>query len=95
MQQFDDFLTHYHNIRQHQNTDELNQTMQQVNPQYILRNHMAQKAIEQAERGDFSEVDRLFKLLNQPYQKQTDLETAQDTAPLPSDVPEIYVSCSS
>ena len=95
VQQFDDFLTHYHNIRQHQNTDELNQSMQQVNPQYILRNHMAQKAIEQAERGDFSEVDRLFKLLNQPYQKQTDLETAQDTAPLPSDVPEIYVSCSS
>ena len=51
--------------------------------------------IEQAERGDFSEVDRLFKLLNQPYQKQPDLETEQDTAPLPSDVPEISVSCSS
>ena len=29
-----------------------------------LRNHMAQRAIEAAERDDFSEVDRLFKLLN-------------------------------
>jgi hypothetical protein len=56
---------------------------------------MAQKAIELAERGDFSEVDRLFKLLNQPYQKQPELETEQDTAPLPSNVPEISVSCSS
>jgi len=53
------------------------------------------KAIEQAERGDFSEVDRLFRLLNQPYQKQPELETEQDTAPLPSDVPEVMVSCSS
>ncbi|OJU91043.1 MAG: hypothetical protein BGO19_10480 [Acinetobacter sp. 38-8] len=69
--------------------------MQSANPHYILRNHMAQKAIEQAERGDFSEVDRLFKLLNQPYQKQPELETEQDTAPLSSDVPEISVSCSS
>ena len=50
---------------------------------------------EQADRGDFSEVDRLFKLLNQPYQKQPELETEQDTAPLPSDVPEVMVSCSS
>ena len=81
-------------IRGLQDTAALDEAMAAANPRYILRNHMAQKAIEQAERGDFSEVDRLFKLLNQPYQKQTDLETAQDTAPLPSDVPDIYVSCS-
>jgi len=56
---------------------------------------MAQKAIEQAERGDFSEVERLFQLLNQPYTRQLELETEQDTAPLPSDIPEVSVSCSS
>ncbi len=28
----------------------------------FLRNHMAQRAIEQAERGGFGEVDRLFEL---------------------------------
>ena len=69
--------------------------MKQANPHYILRNHMAQKAIERAERDDFSEVDRLFKLLSQPYLKQPDLEHAEDLAPLPSDVPEVMVSCSS
>jgi len=95
LRQFDAFLHQYQDIRNNQDTDELDRIMQGANPHYILRNHMAQKAIEQAERGDFSEVDRLFKLLNQPYQKQPDLETEQDTAPLPSDVPEISVSCSS
>lgn len=35
--------------------------MAKANPQYILRNHMAQKAIELAERNDFSEVERLFQ----------------------------------
>ncbi len=37
--------------------------MQQADPVHILRNHMAQKAIELAERNDFSEVERLFDLL--------------------------------
>jgi len=50
--------------------------MLKANPQYILRNHMAQTAIELAERDDYSEVERLFKLLSQPYSKQPDLEKA-------------------
>ena len=95
LRQFDAFLHQYQEIRKTQDRDELDRVMQSANPHYILRNHMAQKAIELAERGDFSEVDRLFKLLNQPYQKQPELETEQDTAPLPSNVPEISVSCSS
>ena len=93
--QFDSFLVQYENIRAHQNTDELDAEMAKANPQYILRNHMAQKAIEWAERDDFSEVDRLFKLLSQPYTKQIDIEKPEDLAPLPSDVPEVMVSCSS
>lgn len=56
---------------------------------------MLQIAIERAERNDFSEVDRLFKLLSQPYLKQSDLERVEDLKPLPSDVAEIMVSCSS
>ncbi|TCB49794.1 YdiU family protein [Acinetobacter sp. ANC 4779] len=93
--QFDSFLAQYESIRAHQNTDELDAEMFNANPQYILRNHMAQKAIELAERDDFSEVDRLFKLLSQPYIKQPNLEQPEDLAPLPSDVPEVMVSCSS
>ncbi|ENU15811.1 YdiU family protein [Acinetobacter lwoffii] len=93
--QFEAFLTQYESIREQQDIEELDAAMQLANPHYILRNHMAQKAIELAERDDFSEVDRLFKLLSQPYQKQPDLEQPEDLAPLPSDVPEVMVSCSS
>ena len=93
--QFDSFLTGYEKIRAPQNTDQLDAEMQLANPIYILRNHMVQKAIELAEQDDFSEVDRLFKLLSQPFKQQLDLEKAADLAPLPSDVAEVMVSCSS
>lgn len=93
--QFEAFLAQYESIREQQDIEELDAAMQLANLHYILRNHMAQKAIELAERDDFSEVDRLFKLLSQPYLKQPDLEQPEDLAPLPSDVPEVMVSCSS
>lgn len=93
--QFESFLAQYERIRENQNTDELDANMQKANPRYILRNHMAQQAIEQAEKGDFSEVERLFKLLSQPFKHQPDVEKAEDLAPLPSDEPEVSVSCSS
>lgn len=93
--QFESFLSHYQHIREHQDTEALDQRMREVNPQYILRNHMAQKAIELAEGNDFSEVERLFTLLATPFTKQPELERAEDLAPLASDVPEVMVSCSS
>ncbi|WP_180174395.1 YdiU family protein [Acinetobacter sp. YH01022] len=93
--QFESFLTQYEIIRINQDTDALDAEMVKANPHYILRNHMAQKAIELAERDDYSEVERLFKLLSQPYLKQPDLEQPEDLGPLPSDVPEVMVSCSS
>lgn len=92
---FENFLMQYAAIRDGQDIDELDSEMKKANPRYILRNHMAQKAIERAERNDFSEVDRLFKLLSQPFIQQADLEHPEDLAPLPNDVPEVMVSCSS
>lgn len=41
--------------------------MHASNPKYILRNYIAQNAIEAAENGDFSEVRRVLKLLEAPY----------------------------
>ena len=93
--QFEGFLAQYHGIRGLQDTAELDAAMAAANPRYILRNHMAQKAIELAERDDFSEVERLFQLLRQPYVPQPDLERESDLAPLPGDQPEVAVSCSS
>ncbi len=39
---------------------------------------MAQKAIELAERNDFSEVERLFDLLSRPFERNVALEKAED-----------------
>ncbi len=44
--------------------------MRRVNPKYILRNYLAQIAIDKAEQGDFSEVARLAALLAEPYAEQ-------------------------
>ncbi|KAM8979023.1 protein adenylyltransferase SelO, mitochondrial [Sarcophilus harrisii] len=41
--------------------------MRSNNPKYVLRNYIAQNAIEAAEQGDFSEVRRVLKLLEKPY----------------------------
>ena len=44
--------------------------MNQVNPKYVLRNYMAQLAIEAADKGDYTLVDELFNLLKKPYEEQ-------------------------
>ncbi|CAF1531795.1 unnamed protein product [Adineta ricciae] len=41
--------------------------MKQNNPRMVLRNYLAQRAIEQAEQGDYSEVHKLFEELKHPY----------------------------
>ncbi|VFV33944.1 Hypothetical predicted protein [Lynx pardinus] len=44
--------------------------MRANNPKYVLRNYIAQNAIEAAENGDFSEVRRVLKLLEAPYHRE-------------------------
>lgn len=44
--------------------------MNRVNPKYVLRNYMAQQAIDKATEGDFSEVENLLQLLRNPYDEQ-------------------------
>ncbi|MBU3070115.1 YdiU family protein [Aestuariicella sp. G3-2] len=64
------------------------------NPKYILRNYLAQKAIEAAEQdNDFSEVDRLLTLLKKPYDEQPEFE-AYAAAP-PESAKGLELSCSS
>jgi len=48
--------------------------MNQVNPKYVLRNYLAQQAIEAAEKGDFSEIALLQTLLQHPYDEQPQFE---------------------
>ncbi len=67
--------------------------MLKCNPKYILRNHLAQQAIEQAQQGDYSEVQRLARLLAQPFEEQ---EAYKHYAQLPPESAEqLSISCSS
>ncbi|MEJ6796220.1 MAG: protein adenylyltransferase SelO family protein, partial [Flavobacteriales bacterium] len=48
--------------------------MNLVNPKYVLRNYMAQLAIEAADEGDYSVLNELFDLLKNPYNEQPEKE---------------------
>jgi uncharacterized protein YdiU (UPF0061 family) len=59
--------------------------MDRVNPKYVLRNHLAEVAIRRA-RGDygerdFSEVARLLKVLERPYDEQPGFEPYAEEPP--------------
>lgn len=49
-------------------------TMDGANPVYILRNYMAQNAIEKATEGDFTEIETLYKLLSKPFEVQDGMD---------------------
>ena len=67
--------------------------MNLVNPLYVLRNHMAETAIRQAQQGDDSEVQRLQRLLQRPFDEQAGCEADADFPP--NWAQSIEVSCSS
>jgi uncharacterized protein YdiU (UPF0061 family) len=67
--------------------------MHAANPKYILRNYLAQAAIDAAGQQDYSEVDRLFRLLQRPYDAQPGME--HYATPAPDWARDIRVSCSS
>jgi len=69
------------------------QAMDRVNPVYLLRTHLAQAAIDAAEAGDFSEIERLHQLLRDPYTVREGM--AAYTMPPAAGSGEAMLSCSS
>ena len=73
--------------------DERRAGMDRVNPKYVLRNYLAQGAIEKAQQKDYSEIDRLLNLLRDPYTDRPGMNSY--AAAPPNWGKHLSVSCSS
>ena len=92
---FDAWLVKYQQRLKSEGIDEAErqQAMAAVNPKYVLRNYLAQQAIDKAEVGDYKELERLAEILSKPFDEQVEFE---DYAKTPPDWGKrISVSCSS
>lgn len=91
----DQWFTDYLTRLQAESADDLERSrlMNQVNPKFILRNHLAQVAIEKAQKDDFSEIKKLFEILSHPFDEQ--IENEEYSKPPGPDAEHVSVSCSS
>lgn len=75
------WLKHYGQLLQQdyivngQDQSTRNALMNITNPKYVLRNYMAQVAIDQATAGDYSEIHQLMQLLKKPYDEQPEYQS--------------------
>lgn len=75
-QQWNDWFMAYRkrlNIEQKKDPERVAR-MNAVNPKYVLRNYMAQMAIDDADKGNYVLLGELFNLLKKPYADQPDKE---------------------
>jgi uncharacterized protein YdiU (UPF0061 family) len=92
---FDAWAARYRDRLRHENSvdAERRERMMAVNPKYVLRNYLAQVAIERAQNGDFTEVHKLLAVLERPFDEQPENDSY---AALPPDwASHLEVSCSS
>jgi serine/tyrosine/threonine adenylyltransferase len=67
--------------------------MRGANPKFVLRNHLAQQAIDAARQGDYGPVDLLREVLETPFDEHPARE--EWAGPPPAWARELVVSCSS
>ena len=57
------------------------QMMNAVNPKYVIRNYLAQLAIDKAEQGDNSMVNELLEVLRHPYDEHPEYQAWAEKRP--------------
>jgi len=92
-QVWDQWLPSYVSRLQGQDLAATSQRMLKTNPKFVLRNHLGEQAIQQAKIGDFSLVDDLLGVLQNPFDEHPAFE---QFAGFPPDwASSISISCSS
>lgn len=54
--------------------EERKKVMNTINPKYVLRNYMAQLAIDEANKGKYELIEEFYQLLKKPYDEQPENE---------------------
>lgn len=68
--------------------------MDRVIPKYVLRNYLAETAIRKAaDERDYSEIERLMRLLTRPYDEHPTMQACAEPAPQWASA--LALSCSS
>ena len=90
---WDQWLQAYLQRMASQDHAQAGERMLRTNPKYVLRNHLAQAAIEQAKMGDFAGIVELHQVLACPFDEHPGFESL---AAFPPDwASSISISCSS
>ena len=67
--------------------------MNAANPLYVLRNYLLEQAIALSKNGEFREIERLHRCLQNPFEEKQEFADFAETPP--DWAGQICVSCSS
>ena len=80
-ERLDAWLTRYAGRAEGTDTSERVDRMNATNPRFVLRNYLAQLAIDDAEKGDYTLLHELFDTLRRPYDEQPGRERFAERRP--------------
>jgi len=94
-QPLEDWFKSYEKVCQNQNSSFTKRVeiMKKVNPKYIIKNYMLQEAIELAHEGDYSLVNDLLNIAQNPFDEHEKFENY--SKPTPMEYANVKLSCSS